>query len=163
MDKLNDIQDYQQHLAETHVDLLHNTDGRKAFARFQTDEHITQIKKQATKNIVVILEVNGERLDDIDFKKIRRGISIIFGSRAATNGSAASSIDQAVEKSEEIMFDFINKMHEDQAQGCDMNFDLDRITWDNLEGPWLDNYYGWILFVPFVGHIPPHNPDKWIS
>lgn len=163
MDKLDDIQDYFENLASLHVDLQHNVSARRAFARFKTDEHIMQITKHATPNIVVIAEINGHRIGDIDSKEIRRGISIIFASRAATSGSAATTIDAANQLAEDIMFDFITQMHIDLAEECELQFDLDKLTWDDIEGPWLDNYYGWMLFVPFKGFLPLYNPDKWLS
>ncbi len=163
MNTLEEIQDYYQDLATRHVDLLHDVDGRKAFARFQTDDHITQIRKKATANIVVIAGVNGNRRGDVDDNEIRRGVSIVFATRASTSGNAGTGIDTALEKSEQIMFDFMNKMYQDQQEGCMLEFTLEQCSWDEIDAPWLDNYYGWVLFVPFRGYMPLYNPDKWTS
>lgn len=163
MDNLKDTQDYLQNIAHNHIYLQHDRGGRKSFSRFQTDNMITQIRKNGTDNIMVIAEVNVSRFGQYDDKELRRGVSVIIASRAATNGNAADAIDAAMDKSEEIVFDIINQMEQDQINECGLNFDLQRVTWDNIDGPWLENYYGWIVFIPFKGHIPPYDPAKWLS
>jgi len=161
MDTIKQIQDYFEDLAKIHTDLLHLVDGRIAYARLNTDEQVTQITKKATANIVVIAQMNGERTGELDDHQVRRGISIIFASRAITSGPAAAAIDAANEKAEQIMFDFISKMEIDQTNQCGLNLDLEHLSWDAIDGPWLENYFGWMLFVPFRGYLTPYNPEKW--
>jgi len=162
MTTISDIQDYFEALSEKHVDLLHTIDGRRAFARLQTDEHINQIKKKATPNIVVMSTVNGQRIGDVDDQQMRWGLSIIFAARAITSGSAAVAIDAANDKSAAIMFDFIARMQFDMNEECPMQWlEIEKVSWDDIEGPWLDNYYGWLLFVPFKTDMPAFDPEKW--
>jgi hypothetical protein len=165
MTSLKDIQDYVEDLCKKHVGILHLTDGRRGFARLTTDDHITQIKKKATPNIVVISAVNGQRIGDIDENKIRRGVSIIFASHASTSGGRGESVDAANNKSESIMFDFMSRLQKDFEDDCPLLFtlELEKITWDDIEGPWLDNYYGWIMFIPFKTDFPEYDDTKWNS
>jgi hypothetical protein len=163
MNTLEQIQDYFENVATINKDLLHNSGDRKAFSRLNTEEHITEIKKKASANILVIAAVNGQTAGTFDDKQIRRGISLIIASRADTKGNAGDAITAAHEKAEEIMFDIISRLEFDQETGCGLNFDLDKLSWDDIEGPWLENYYGWMLFIPFRGYLSAYNPEKWTA
>jgi hypothetical protein len=138
MTYVDDIQDYFEDLAKKHNDLLHDQNNRKAFARLNTDDQVTQIKKKATDNIVVMADIGGQMIGAIDDKEIKRGVSIIFASRAATSGEAALAIDAANNKAEQIMFDFINRMGYDLDNECQLNFDLEQARWEAIDGPWLE-------------------------
>lgn len=159
LDKLSEIQDYNENLAHLHKDVLHNVDGRVAFARFKSDDQVTQITKNSAQNIVVIAEINGQMIGPDG--ELRRGVAIIFASKAAAKGNRQEAIDAANDKSEEIMLDFIAKYRYDQDNECDLAFDLENISWNDIEGPWLQNYYGWMLFLPFKGWLPEYDQDKW--
>jgi hypothetical protein len=161
MTYVDQIQDYFQNLATQHKDLLHDQDGKKAFSRLNTEDQITQIKKKATENIVVMADIGGQLSGAIDDKEIKRSVSIIFASRAITSGSAAEAIDEANNKSEQIMFDFINRMFYDLENECELNFEMELARWETIEGPWLDNYYGWMLTIPLRGHLSVFDQTKW--
>jgi hypothetical protein len=161
MTYVDDIQDYFGDLAKKHNDLLHDQNGRKAFARLNTDDQVTQIKKKATENIVVMADIGGQLIGSIDDKEIKRGVSIIFASRAVTSGEAAIAIDNANNKAEQVMFDFINRMSYDLDNECQLNFDLEQARWEAIEGPWLENYYGWMLTIPLRGHLSIFDQTKW--
>lgn len=163
MTTIKDIEDYLQDLSSKHKLLLHGIDGRNAFTRFKTASNVDEITMGATENIVVVSSVNGQRLGEVDDKKVRRGISLVFASRADINGSKADAVQLANSTAEDIMFDFITRMDEDQVNDCIALQDLEpeKVSWDDIDGPWLDHYYGWILFVPFKSNLPPYNPDNW--
>jgi len=159
---LDEIQNYFEELCRNHKDLLHQDNGNRAFARLNTDDHITQIKKKATQNIIVVAAINGQRIGDVDDQQMRWGLSLIFASRAVTSGNLGSAIDVANNTSAEIMFDFISKMQLDMMEDCGIqNLEVEKISWDDIEGPWLDFYYGWMLFVPFKADMPLYNEAKW--
>jgi hypothetical protein len=162
MTTIDQIQDYFEDLCTKHIDLLHNVDGRKAYARLRTEDAITQIKKKSTPNIVVISEVNGQRTGSVDDNELRWGISIIFASRALTVGNLGTAVDNAINKAAEIMFDFIAHMQMDMLEDCPMqSLEVEKVTWQDIDAPWLDHFYGWILFVPFRTDMPVFNPEHW--
>lgn len=160
-DSKKNIEDYLEDACELHNDLLHGMNGRRAFAKLRTDDHITEITGQGTENIVVIAGMNGRRIGDIDEKRIRRGVEVMFAVKASQSGNAGVAIRIAIDKAEEIMLDFVSKMENDLKEACDIEFDLENISWDEIDGPWLDNYYGWMLFLPFKGYFPEYDADKW--
>lgn len=161
---LEAIRIYFEDLCEKHSDLRHNADGQRAFASLNSDEHIRNIQNHGTPHIVVISSASGQRIGDFDDKKVRRGLSIIFASKAFNNLDVTNSINTANNKAEEIMFDFLNKMDIDFLEECTLlqYFEPEKISWEQIEGPWLDNYYGWELFVPFKSFMPPYNAEKWL-
>lgn len=162
MDKLSDIQDYLELLCVKHKDLLHSAD-RKVFCRFQADEEVTNLSLSQYENIVVVSDINGQRIGSPDDQDILRGVGIMFASKKKISGGYAAAIDLAINKAEEIMLDFIVRMKLDQQNECGLNFDLDKVSWDSIDAPWLDMYYGWILFLPFKGYLPQYDADKWNS
>lgn len=159
----NDIQNYFEDLCTRHVYLKHDTDGRRAFARFRSDEHIRQIQNSITPNIVVVSAVNGQRIGEFDDKKVRRGISLIFAAQAFVADSVTTAINDAITRAEEIMFDFMTQIDKDFAEGCGplRYFEPEKLSWEDIDGPWLDNYYGWELFVPFKSFMPAYDAAKW--
>lgn len=164
MTTLEDIQDYFEDLCTKHKDILHNTDDRKAFARLRSDDEITQLKKKATPNIVVIAEATGQRIGDVDAGEMRWGISIIFASQASKAGNYGSAVDTAINKAIQIMFDFVSRMQNDMNEDCPMqSLEVEKVSWTDIEGPWLDFYFGWMLFIPFKTDTPIYNADNWTS
>lgn len=161
MDTLAEAEDYFEDLARLHIDLLHELNGRRAFAKLRTEDHILQIKNSITPNIVVVASITGQGIGAEDNNEIRRGVELMFASRASIDGNQALAITAAMNKAEQIMFDWIGKMKYDNENECELNFDLDRIRWEEIDGPWLENFYGWVLYIPFRGYMPAYDEDSW--
>lgn len=168
---IDGIQNYFESLAIAHVDVEHNRNGIKSFARLQSDAQINDIKKTAGKNIVVIVDITGKRIGDEDDKKLRREMIIRFSVYAEKNMNADESKTMALQKAENIMFDFMTAMektHDDDLEaGVDcgiMHFlKPENFSWQEIPSqPWLINHYGWDLTVPFEVYMPEYNADKWL-
>lgn len=136
---VTEIQDYFEGLCEKHKDLLHNDNGKRAFARLSTDSHIDQIKKNGTKNIVVVSEVNGTMYGELEAKTFRNGFSLFVVCSASRSGNAGTAIDVAMGMAYEIMMDLLARMFLDGNEMCSIPFELEKAKWDDIEGPWLDN------------------------
>jgi len=63
-----------------------------------------------------------------------------------------------------IMFQFMLRMEKDFEEGCNALESLkpEKMTWDKIDDqPWIDNYYGWDLNIPFGSFLPEYNADDW--
>ncbi|MFL5788637.1 MAG: hypothetical protein ACJ748_11335 [Flavisolibacter sp.] len=163
---LDEMQDYLEDLCTKHIDIQHNTDGKRCFARFQSEEHIEEIEQSGGLNIVVIANYYGQRIGEIDEKKIRQVIKIRFASTATGANDRTTAINNAVKKAESIMFDFMTKLQNDfEEDDCGLLrfVDFEKMSWDAFEGDWLASFYGFDLEVPFKSYMPAYDAAKWTN
>lgn len=167
---LEKIQDYVKDLCHRHVDIKHDVDGLKSFARFHSDEEMSTLKNNAGPNIVVVAAINGRRVGDKDDRMLQREMILRIVSYA--QNSTSEEIECALKKAEAIMFDLMTEMEkkqEDDIDGdatCGMMRYLrpEDFKWDPVEDqPWLINHYGYDLIVPFRVFMPKYDPAKWTS
>lgn len=165
---IDKIQDYVEQLCHRNVDLSHNVDGIKSFARFNSEEEMSALRSSAGKNVLVVASLSGRRVGDKDDKTLQREMVLRIVSYA--ENSTAEEIKAALKKAEQIMFDIMTEMEKQQEQDLDDNacgimhyLQPENFDWDEVEDqPWLINHYGWDLVVPFKVFMPKHNPDKWL-
>ncbi len=166
------VQDDVQRMCERHVEIRHNVDGIKSFARFQSGSQISEIKKNAGKTVVVVAAINGRRVGEKDDRMIQRDMILRIAVYAEKDGNVEDAKKIAIQKSEEIMLDLVTQMEksqEDDTDGdvaCSMWRFLrpEEFSWEEIEDqPWLINHYGWDLTVPFRVYMPNYNADKWIA
>lgn len=162
---IDEIQDYLENLCLLNKIVKHNENGQRSFSRFESEEHINQIVNNASKNIVVVADYYGQRIGEPDDKRLRLVIEIRFAvKKESGTGDETNAINEAVKKAEQIMFQFMNKMEMDFQEGCNAleTLEPEKITWNRIEDqPWLDDYYGWDLIVPFGSYMPPHDENDW--
>lgn len=168
---IDEIQDYLEELAEKNKIVQHKaaiagrTNSRRAFARFESEEHIAAITNAASNNIVVVADYYGQRIGDIDDKELRMVLEVYFAVKKADGTqNETNAINEAIKTAEKIMFQFWNKMEADFLEGCNAleRLEPDKVTWNKIEDqPWLDDYYGWSLNIPFRSYMPEHNPEDW--
>lgn len=164
---IEQIQNYMSGLCTRHMELKHDVDGIKSYARFQSDEEMTALRNNAGKNIVVVASVTGRRVGHKDDKTLQREITLRIASYA--ENSSSDAIQLAVKTAEHIMLDFITEM--ERQQDADNDRDVcgilkflrpELITWEPVEDqPWLINHYGWDVTFPFKVFMPKHDPTKW--
>ena len=164
-------QDYLEGLSERNKLVKHNqivapkTKPQRTFARFESEEHIAQIQNAAGKNIVVVADYYGQRIGDADDKRVQLTTQIRFAVKRETGTrDETTAISDAVTKAETIMFQFMNMMEKDFADGCNAleALEPEKMNWTRIEEqPWLDGYYGWDLNVLFKSYIPEHLEDDW--
>lgn len=167
---INKIQDYLEGLSQRNKDVQHNVLGNKSFARFESGEAVAEIRKNAGKNIVVVASISGQRVGEKDDRILQREVVLRFAVFADKNIDATDGKKTALQKSEEIMFDFMTEM--ERQQEYDLDNDIcsvmhglqpQNFAWQEIEEqPWLINHYGWDLTVPFKVYMPKHNTAKWI-
>lgn len=168
---IDEMQDYLEQKCELNKLVAHNKasdnspEGQRTFARFESEEHIMQIKNNGGKNIVVVADYSGQRIGDIDDKKLRMVMQLRFCVKKETGtGDETSAINDAVKLAEQIMFQFWNQMEKDFEEGCNAleTLEPEKVTWNKIDDqPWLDDYYGWDLNVPFGSYMPEHSEDDW--
>lgn len=139
--------------------------GQRTFARFESEEHISQIKNNGGEKIVVVADYYGQRIGDPDDKRLQLNSVLRFAvKKQSGTGDETDAINEAVRIAEKIMFQFLNMMEVDLAAGCNALEGLqpEKITWNRIEEqPWLDDYYGWDLTVPFLSYMPAHDDEDW--
>lgn len=163
MSLLNDVQEHIAAYSASHIDLLDGPDN-KAFVRLWSREDMEAIKVNASANIVIVTSFRGKAFGWYEEKKMQQFIGLRFSSYAnADDGIMA--IDNALNKSMEIMEDFITRMqHDFEEDDCSWLkwVDFENISWDEIpEQPWLQNHYGWDLIIPFKTYLPAYNAAKW--
>ncbi len=168
---IDEIQDYLERKAELNKIVQHNKilpgkiKPQRAFSRFESDEHIRAIQSCAAENIVIVADYFGQRIGDVDDKRIRLTMQVRFAVRKRANtGDETNAINEAIKKAEIIMFQFWNQMEYDYQEGCHAldALEPEQVTWTRIEDqPWLDDYFGWDLNIPFRSFMPEHTPADW--
>jgi hypothetical protein len=161
---LDSMQAYLEELAEKHTEIRHNVNGLRSFAWFQSEEHINQIQNAGGDKVVIVADYNGQRVGDYDDQKVRQVISVRFAVKSNGDDNT-TAIKYAIQKAEEIMFDFVNKMQQDYETECGplKNLEPEKISWNPFDGPWLDSFYGFDLDIPFKTYMPGFDSSKWIA
>jgi hypothetical protein len=82
------------------------------------------------------------------------------------DGDMDSAIEAAMGESYLVMMDFITRMKKDFIDdSCSwlQYVDFQSMSWNEFEGPWLQNYYGWDLNIPFFAAMPDYDSSKWAA
>lgn len=156
---LKELSEYFEQLCEEHVDVAHSTTNR-AFCRYQDMEELAQLRNAAGKNIVVVKSFFGVASGEFDDAEMQNTMVLCFSSYAKAVKS--SEIIEASEQSFQILLDFVTRMRKDfEDQPCPWKIDWERIQFDEIEQPWLQNHYGWDLLIPYRTVLPAYNENRW--
>jgi hypothetical protein len=168
---IDEVQDYLELKCELNKIVAHKkpiegvTDERRSFARFESDEHIGAIQSCASPVIVVVADYSGQRIGEVDDQQLRMTLQLRFCARKETGtGDETNAINEAVKLAEKVMFQFLTQMEKDFQEGCNAleRLEPDKISWNKIEDqPWLDNYYGWDLNIPFRSYMPAYDASEW--
>lgn len=168
---IDEVQDYLEERCIKNKLVAHtkvterNPEGQRSFARFESNEQMNQITSSQAKNIVVVADYYGQRIGDADDKRMRAVIQLRFAvKKDAASGDEQNAVNDAIKLAEKIMFQFMVRMEKDMQDGCNAleALEPEKMVWDKIEEqPWLDDYYGWDLSVPFRSYIPEYNADDW--
>jgi len=168
---IDEFQDYLESKCELNKLVAHNKatvaapTGQRTFARFESDEHITAIVNGAGVNIVVVADVYGQRTGDADDSRLRYTVQLRFASKKVTGtGNETEAINEAVQRSENIMFQFLSLMEKEFKEGCNAleTLEPEKVTWNKIDDqPWLDDYYGWDLNLAFGSFMPESDAADW--
>jgi hypothetical protein len=163
---IDEIQDYIEALAISHTEVAHTKNGKVCFAGYLTEEHINQITNKGGKNIVVIAEYSGQVIGDFEEDKARQTLQVLFLVKKETaTGNRSNEIRTAIKKSLSILFDFLSKMKKDYKDddcGPLKGLEPERASWNIFnDQPFLDEYYGYELNIPWKSNLPPYNVAKW--
>jgi hypothetical protein len=168
---IDKVQDYIESVAERNKNVGHNVNGVRSFARYHSDDQMIEIKKNAGKNIVVVVDTGGHRVGHKDDRMLQRELVLRFACYAEKNGDVAAAKKAAITKAEEIMFDFMTEMELQQESDLDQDIPCgvmhylqpENYSWQEItDQPWLLNHFGWDLTVPFRTYMPAHDAAKWV-
>jgi hypothetical protein len=166
---ISKIQDYIEGLCVAHKLVAHTVEGKRCFARLDSNEHVMEIKREAGVNIVVVVDLSGRRIGDKEDYLQRKEITLRFACLADSELPVDTARNEAIDRAEKIMFDFVRRMElqqesDDDAGTCGpMQFFMpEAISWVPIEDqPWLLQHFGWDLVVPFKFRLPNYNEDDW--
>jgi hypothetical protein len=158
---IKEFTDYLAGLAALHKEIKDSTFNR-AFCRYQDNAQLEQLRMNASKNIMVIMNFFGRAAGEFDDAEVRPTIVIRFSSYAKTVSSADITI--AEEKAFEILMDFwVRLRHDFEEDNCLwLKFiDWQNIQFDTMDGPMLVNHYGWDLVIPYKTYLPAYDSTRW--
>ncbi|THU34254.1 hypothetical protein FAM09_24865 [Niastella caeni] len=160
-----EFEDYVKSLCIKHKDVLHDDTTRRAFIRFQSGEDVESIPNNAGSVLVVIDNFTGRAIGTVDEARLQQQVSLLFVVNVAvTDGNMYVAVESALQKAMNIMFDFYARMIRDmQNDDCGpLRFLMaDQMNFFPVDGPVLENHYGWQMDLPFNVNAPAYNADKW--
>lgn len=165
---LEDIQEYFEDLSALHQDVLHNSNGRKAFFRLQSMGEMTQLPNNAGPVLVMIERFNGRAVGDYDANKAQQFVTIRFAKLLdiPTDGDFETALVACMDQCYLIMLDYVSKMRFDyEADSCSWlkHVDFKSISWAEFQGPIIEQHYGWDLVIPFLSAMPAYRAEKWTA
>jgi hypothetical protein len=162
-----EFENYIEHLCREHVDILHGSNGIVAFSKLRSETEVTELVNNAGENIVIIGRFNGRAVGEKDEQAYRQSAVIRFACYAKNNGvdSPTAGIDDAIAKAEMIMYQFIARMRKDYKDddcGALQHVELQNLNWNEIdERIYLQNHYGWDLFINYKNYFPGFDAAKW--
>lgn len=160
-----EFEDYLKTLCIKHKDVLHDDATNRAFIRFQSEEDVASIPNNAGSALVVIDNFTGRAVGSIEEARLQQNVSLLFLVNVGdTAGNPYAAIEAALQKAMGIMFDFYMRMAKDmQDDDCGPLRYLmpELMNFFPVDGPVIENHYGWQLDVPFNVNAPAYNAAKW--
>ena len=162
-----EFEDYLKFLCINHKEVLHDDITNRAFIRFQSEEDVESIPNNAGKVLVIIDNFTGRAIGTLDEARLQQQVSLIFlVNVSSTTGNPYADIEAALQKAIGILFDFYTRMaHDMQIDDCGpLRFLVpEQMTFNPVDGPVLENHYGWQMDLPFNLNAPAYNATKWNS
>lgn len=159
------VQDFLEQLCREHALVQHEANGQRCFVRYQSQEHLGDVKNKGGKHLVLVIGFNGRRVGDKDDQRLRRDVVLRFAVYADKATDVNTARQTALNTAEEIMLDFVSRMEQEQQEddcGIMKDLEAEKISWEEIEDqPWLLNHYGWDLVIPFKSYMPAYDAAKW--
>lgn len=160
---LKEASDYLEELATKHKDVLHS-EKNFAFCRFQDQQQFNKLSSTAARNIIIVGGYSGRAVGRWEDAQAKTTLSIRFSCYSKTVNSV--DIIEAVEKSLNLLLDFwvrLRHEYEVNTDNCPWMrwIDWENISFDEVEGPWLQNHYAWDLAIPYKTYLPDYDASKW--
>jgi hypothetical protein len=162
--KHSEYKEFFEELASKHKKIAH-TKARPKF--FAWDKDFIRDKQHNIQYPIMMLSPLGGNLRDnkVGFvKDTKTGgfVILISEKRAATDAARREDI---YDETFQIGLDIIAKIKERAAIGnCEkLYFDLNRVSYELIDYPWLDNCYGYAFLLPLSKSIDlTSNPLIWL-
>lgn len=148
-----------------HVDVQHSLDGLVSFVRMESDEDVNGIAQNGGKVIVVVDDFSGRTIGGPEDRRYVQSSTLIFLGYADTNnGDRPQAIEDAQHIAEQVMLQFEARMWEEYLEDdCgamkDMLWEL--TSYEPIDGPMLQNHYGWAMTINFKAYKPGFDAAKW--
>lgn len=158
---IDEFQNYLEQLCTQNKLVGHGAGGKKSFARFQSDEEMNELARNAGKNIVVVANFFGRSTGSADEQAMRHYATLRFACHSANTNT--TGINAAIIRAWDIMWQFVARMRKDmQEDDCPpAELAFHDMNWDPIDGPWLENHYGWDLTLPFKSYQPAYDAADW--
>ncbi len=159
------FQAYIKDLCIKHKQVLHNDVSNIAFVRMQSHDDLSAIKSIASGMLVIMSTFTGRAIGAPDDNMLQQHASLIFLNRQPTGtGDPAGEIEDAQELAMGVMFDFYARMKKDQADddcGIMQYLISEQMIFSPVDGPVLEDHYGWEMIIPFSTDAPAYDGNKW--
>ncbi len=81
------LQDFVEDLCTKNTDVQHTVGGLRCFARFQSNDHINEIRNNGGPNLVLVLGIGGRRVGSKEDYRLRRELGLRFACYASDSTS----------------------------------------------------------------------------
>ena len=159
-----EFENYIKSLCQSHVDILHVDGSNIGFIRLGSDDALNTMASIIGKNIVLIDNLLGRPVGDLDENKYVQTWYLTFlGHYDMNTSSPTITRDDVIQKVYSIMFDFIARMKKDwyddscgPLKGLSFN-----MTWKYIEDIQLQSHYGFELTINQTVTAPEYDALKW--
>lgn len=159
-----EFEDYARDLCIKNKQVLHDDQTNRAFIRFQSEEDIESIPNNAGNVLVIVDNFTGHATGTADDSLLQQNISLLFLVKCSLDSNRYNAIQACQAKAIGILFDFYAKMKNDMVEddcGPLRGLVPEQMTFAPVDGPLLEDHFGWQLTLPFNVNAPSYDPNKW--
>lgn len=160
-----DFQAYAKQLSIKNKDVLHDDINNVAFIKLFSRDELNKITTSGSTMLVVVTMFTGKAIGSPDQSQLMQHASLMFLKRVSPNsGDPSSDIETAQQIAMEVMFQYYAKMKKDQRDddcGVLQYLVSDQMIFTPVEGPVIEDHYGWEMIIPFGADAPGYDGTKW--
>lgn len=159
--------DYIRDLCTRHKDVLHSDTTRVAYAHIQTRNELEKITTTAGRMAVIFSNYVGRAVGEFDDSRMNQTASLLFLYRPlGATGDPAGEVKGAQQLAGDVMLQFYMRMKkdfEDDDCGILKWVKFEQMHFELVDGPVLEEHYGWEMSIPFDARFPAYDATKWNS
>lgn len=158
-----EFEDYLKLLCMQHKEVLHDDQQNRCFIRFQSEQDLQSIPNNAGSKLVTIDQFSGRAIGEFDDGKLQQTVTIAFLMKIG-DGDPYQKVQEALAKTMQLLHDFYARMKRDyELDSCGpLRFlQPESMSFSPIDGPILENHYGWEMNIPFNVFAPAFDAEKW--
>ena len=159
------FQAYIKNLCIINKNVLHNDGNNVAFVRMQSGDDLNKITSNASSTLVIVSTFTGRAIGSTEDGRLQQMATLTFLNKPTVNtGNPSDEIETAQQLAMEVMFEFYARMIQDQRTddcGILQYLVANQMIFTPVEGPVIEDHYGWEMTLPFGGDVPEYDATKW--